>query len=150
MSHHANAHSHLNMTNGTLVKHMSKDQLEAISRKRFKEIEKKKKELRRNDDKLLDLNDKVSKISVELKDLRAHEKDSRVSASRILAHTKALDLDLSKRPADREQDIRTYSKMDKDIWRYDQVRNWFNTYATEQEEYRFVPSQTGYTLSADG
>ncbi len=150
MSNHTNTHAHLNFTGGTHVKNLPKEELEAISRKRFKEIDKRKKEMRRNDDKLLDLNDKVSKITVQLKDLRAHEKDNRVSASRILAHSKALDLDGTKRPADRDLDIRTYSKMDKDIWRYNQVREWFNSYATEEEPYRFVPSEVGYTLKIDG
>lgn len=142
-------HGHLNLTNGTLVKHMTPEQLEAIRRKRQKEIVKKQSEVIKCEDKLLDLKDTVSNITVTLKNKRSHEKDMRVSTTRVLSHTKALDIDRSKRPADRDFEVRSYSKMDADIWRYDQVRNWFNSYATDQEPYKFVPSQTGYTIKVD-
>lgn len=127
----------------------STKELEKLSRKRTVQLEKKNKKLDKLEEEILEINDKVSKISTELKKKRDHEKDSRVSSGRILSHTKTLDIDREKRPADRYYDIRHYSKMDGDIWRYDQVRNWFNSYATEQEPYKFVPSQTGYTLKID-
>jgi hypothetical protein len=113
------------------------------------QLDKTNKKLDKLEEEILEMKDKVSKIGSELRQKRQHEKDSRVSSGRIHSHTKTLDIDGEKRPADRSYDIRHYSKMDGDIWRYDQVRNWFNTYATDQEPYKFVPTQTGYTLKID-
>lgn len=128
----------------------SSKELQKITRRRTAQLDKKYKKLDKLEEEILEMKDKVSKVSNELKQKRQHEKDSRVSSGRIHSHTKTLDIDAEKRPADRSYDIRHYSKMDGDIWRYDQVRNWFNTYTTDQESYKFVPTQTGYTLRIDG
>lgn len=132
-----------------LARTKSTKELEKIARKRNVQLEKKNKDLENLEGKILEMKDSVSKISSQLKQKRDSEKDNRVSASRIISHHKTISIDREKRPADRTYEIRNYSKMDMDVWRYDQVRNWFNTYASEQEPYRFAPSETGYTLRAD-
>lgn len=141
--------SSLLQSSGTLTKHLSPAELAVISKKRNKEVEKKKRELQQTGQTILELKDEISHISVKLKEKRMKEKDFRVSTTRFISHEKTLEIDRHKRPADRDYEIRNYSKMDMDVWRYDQVRNWFNSYATEQEPYRFVPSETGYTLKKD-
>lgn len=133
-----------------LARTNSKKELEKISRKRAVQLDKKNKKLDHLEEEILEMKDRVAKSTIDLKKKREHEKDCRVASSRILSHTKTLSIDGEKRPSDRSYDIRHYSKMDGDIWRYDQVRNWFNSYAVDQEPYKFVPSQTGYTLKADG
>lgn len=132
-----------------LARTKSTKELEKIAKRREVKIEKKEKELDRLDETILNIKDKVAKSSVTLQKKREHEKAIRVATSRILSHTKAISMDSSKRPSDRTYEIRAYSKMDMDVWRYNQVRDWFNSYATEQEPYRFSPSETGYTLRID-
>jgi hypothetical protein len=120
--------------------------LEKIAARRNKQLDLKNKQLSRLEDKILEYKDTVSTISVKLKEKRDHEKDFRVRMGRSIAHNKTLELDRTKRPADRTYEIRNYSKMDMDVWRYDQMRGWFNNYATPEEPYELVPSKTGYTL----
>lgn len=81
----------------------------------------------------------VSKLSISL----------RVANSRNITHHESIVLDREKRPCDRGNDIRTYSKMDLDIWNYNQVREWFNKGAAPPDSYRHVPSETGYTIKID-
>lgn len=113
-------------------------------------IKKKEKELMETREKILQLNDAVASISTRLKEKRQSEKSIRVANSRIASHTTTLALDFSKRPPDRSADIRSYSKMDMDCWQYDQLRDWFNTYAPEKEDrYEFNPVKAGYTVQID-
>mmetsp|Transcript_2284 Transcript_2284/g.3600 ORF Transcript_2284/g.3600 Transcript_2284/m.3600 type:complete len:127 (-) Transcript_2284:177-557(-) len=113
-------------------------------------IKRKEKKVMENRDKILALNDEAAKISGRLKEKRESEKSVRVATSRNMAHTKALEVDFSKRPPDRYADIRSYSQMDMDCWRYNQLRDWFNTYAPAQEDrYEFQPTKTGYTVKID-
>ncbi len=128
---------------------LSPEETQKASQIRNKIIEKKKKEFMKCGEEILELNKSISTISSKLKQKRSDEKDSRVSTLHHISHKKSLELDRTKRPADRDFEIRSYTKMDGDIWRYDQVRNWFNTYATEQEPYNYVPSKEGYTLKVD-
>jgi uncharacterized protein (DUF342 family) len=128
---------------------LSPEELEKKEKIRKKLLETKKKDFQKYSEEILDFTTKISKISGELKQKRASEKDYRVSTNRVISHHATLDIDRSKRPSDREFGIRHYTKMDGDVWRYDQVRNWFNTYAKEEEPYRYVPSQVGYTLRID-
>jgi phage-related minor tail protein len=128
---------------------LSPEELQRREKIRVKLLESRKKEFAKCGEQILDLTTKVSKISGQLKQKRTDEKDSRVSAGRVVTHRQTLDIDRGKRPSDRDYEIRNYSKMDMDVWRYDQLRNWFNTYSTEQQPYRYVPSQVGYTLRAD-
>ena len=113
-------------------------------------IKKKEKLLLENRDKLLELDDSVASISSRLKEKRTSEKSLRVAGSRNVSHQTALAVDFSKRPPDRYADIRSYSQMDMDCWRYNQLRDWFNSYAPEHEtKYEFNPSKSGYTIKMD-
>lgn len=113
-------------------------------------IRKKERTSMLNRDQIRELNDSISKISEKLKEKRTGEKSLRVSTSRTISHVKALEVDGRKRPPDRYGDVRSYSRMDMDVWRYDQLREWFNTYAPAQDvTYDFKPSQTGYTVKID-
>ena len=128
---------------------LSPEELEKREKLRRKLLEKKKKEFARCSEEILDLTTKVSKISSQLKQKRTDEKDFRVSTGRNLSHQKTLEIDREKRPSDRDYEIRNYSKMDMDVWRYDQVRNWFNSYATDQKPDNYIPSEAGYTIRID-
>jgi hypothetical protein len=113
-------------------------------------IKKKEKQIMENRDKILALNDSVQAISGKLKEKREGEKSLRVTQSRNVAHLTALQVDFSKRPPDRYADIRSYSQMDMDCWRYNQLRDWFNSYAPEREEkFLFNPTKSGYTVKID-
>jgi vacuolar-type H+-ATPase subunit I/STV1 len=129
---------------------LSPEELEKKEKLRVQILERKKKEFSKCAENILEYSTKVSKISGQLKQKRTDEKDYRVSTMRHLTHHKTLEIDRGRRPSDRDYEIRNYSKMDMDVWRYDQVRNWFNSYATDPEPYRYVPSEVGYTLKADG
>lgn len=113
-------------------------------------IKKKEKEIMQNRDKILALNDSVATISTRLKEKRTSEKSLRVANSRNVTHGTALQVDFTKRPPDRYADIRSYSQMDMDCWRYNQLRDWFNSYAPAQEQkFEFNPVKSGYTIRTD-
>ena len=113
-------------------------------------IKKKEKEIVQNRDKILALNDSVSTITNRLKEKRTSEKSVRVANSRNTTHMATLQVDGTKRPPDRYADIRSYSQMDMDCWRYNQLRDWFNSYAPAREEkFEFNPVKSGYTLKLD-
>lgn len=116
---------------------------------RLKLLEKRKKEFSRCAEQILEINDKIDKISSTQKQKRMDEKNLRISTGRITSHQHMLHLDRTRRPSDRGYEIRNYSKMDMDVWRYDQLRDWFQTYATDPEPYNYIPSQEGYTLRID-
>jgi hypothetical protein len=124
-------------------------ELEKLAKKREKEIDRNYKQLTKYEDQLLNIKDSVATIDKRLREKREHEKSLRVSTMRVHTHKHSINLDATKRPADRNYEIRSYSKMDMDIWHYDQVRSFFNTYAKDEVPYRYTPSETGYTLKID-
>ncbi len=79
---------------------------------RTKLIEKKQKQFAKTREKVLAMNDTIAKVSDQLKEKKASDKSVRVANARIVSHNKANELDGLKRPADRGQDIRAYTKMD--------------------------------------
>lgn len=104
----------------------------------------------KNRDTIRELNESALKLCGKLKEKRAAEKSLRVSTGRQIAHATALQIDFSKRPPDRYGDIRSYSKMDMDVWKYDQLRSWFQTYAPDKDvTYDLRPCETGYMIKAD-
>jgi hypothetical protein len=110
-------------------------------------IARKHKQMMKTRDKILELNDRASQIGTDLKQKRSSEKSLRVAGGRIITHHTSLAVDLTKRPSDRYADIRTYTLTDKECWRNDQLRNWFNTYAPAKEDYyEFNPTKSGYTV----
>lgn len=114
-----------------------------------KVLKKKEKQLMKVRDEILERGDVISKISTTLKQKREGEKSMRVSTSRLYAHHTTMQVDGTKRPSDRFNDIRAYSKMDLDVWKYHEVRDWFNKNAAPPEPYKFQPTETGYTLRVD-
>lgn len=119
-----------------------------VKAKRAKEIDKKSKLLYKTREEILQLNDSIMKISNKLQERRDKEKDLRLHTGRIITRQKTLEIDTEKRPADRDYGVRPYSKMDMDVWRYDQLRGWFNVYSREEDipKYNLTPAQTGYML----
>ena len=66
---------------------------------------------------------------------------------RHTTHMQSIRNDNSYRLADRSFGIRNYSKMDLNVWQYEDVRHWFNKDAPQNiEEYNATPSETGYML----
>ena len=91
-----------------------------------KEIARKELKLRAAEDKILALSDVIKHKSNFLKEKNAHEKAVRVAKARVSTHEEYYALDLARRPPDRGDDIRIYTKMDMSLWEYGQVRDWFN------------------------
>lgn len=117
--------------------------------RRKKEVEKKKQQLMQTREKILVLNDSISNISSKLAHQREKEKDFRIHTGRVVTRQNTLSIDQEKRPSDRDYGVRPYSKMDMDVWRYDQLRGWFNVYAGEPPKYDLTPSQTGYMINIE-
>lgn len=109
----------------------------------------KEKELVKCDEVLNKLRDEIHNLSRDLKKTRTHEQGMRLGNSRISTHKSRTEFDKKKRPSDREYNVRLYSQMDKDTWRYDGMRDWFNKYSGENENHNFIPSETGYTFIKD-
>jgi hypothetical protein len=55
---------------------------------------------------------------------------------------------MTKRPPDRSYEIRTYTKMDVDLWFNPDVSDWFNKDAPKNlPTYNFSPHETGYMIA---
>ena len=89
----------------------------------------------------------AKKKNLELKTLKESQTANRLSKSRITMHHNATSSDQALRPSDRGNDIRTYSKMDLDVWQYEQVRDWFNEFGQPVPHVHQSPAETGYTIA---
>ena len=108
-------------------------------------------ELRKLEDKIMHLGNHIHAKSASLKEQNAHKKAVRVAKSRLKQHHQYTHIDEKKDPADRSFDVRIYTKMDLDVWKYHEVRDWFNKDATNEDlSYKLKPSDTGYMIRLDG
>ena len=116
-----------------------------------REIKKKEKSLIAAEDKILALSDVIKHKTKFLKEKNAHEKAVRVAKARLATHEEYYALDLARRPSDRSDDIRIYTKMDLDTWAYADVRHWFNKNADPNFDpsWNLTPAQTGYMIKKD-
>jgi len=117
-----------------------------------KKLLEKNKKLVEKEDRILYLSDEILHKSSALKAQKASDKSIRVANSRNATHIALYATDLKRRPPDRADDIRMYTKMDLDVWKYPQVREWFNSGADPDPTkfvYRQRPHQTGYMLRLD-
>ena len=113
-----------------------------------KTIQRKEKKLKKIQDDILAMNDSIKKVSTDLQTKKREENSSRVAGSRLSTHTKSILGDITKRPPDRSYDIRTYSKMDVDLWLNPDVSRWFNKDAPQNmPTYNFSPIESGYTIA---
>lgn len=100
--------------------------------------------------KIADIGDEVKKKTSVLKQQRLAVTQNRIARARVTTDTNAVKLDRVLRPCDREHGIRVYSKMDADVWRFDDLRKWFNCYANEEalraEEAAVPICHPGYTV----
>ena len=113
-------------------------------------LSRKNAQLRELEDKILVLSDDIKHRSASLKFKRASEKSLRVASSRMQSHMKQYETDLKNRPPDRGDDIRQYTKMDLDVWKYHQVRDWFNCKASNEDfGYHLTPAETGYMIKVE-
>lgn len=98
--------------------------------------------------KIIDIGDKVKKKSKELEHERHVMTHTRISQVRQQTDRMEMNKDAGCRPSDKQLNIRTYSKMDSDIWKYEDVRKWFNTNAPKDELIiHESPSSTGFMIS---
>ena len=108
------------------------------------------KDLRKLEDKIMHLGNHVLAKSSSLKAQNAHKKAVRVANSRLHQHHQYTHIDEKKAPADRSFDVRIYTKMDVDVWKYHEVRDWFNKDATNEDlSYKLRPADTGYMVKVD-
>eukprot|EP01035_Chromulina_nebulosa_P017121 gene17121-22635_t len=69
---------------------------------------------------------------------------------RLITHAEHLIADHKKRPPDRDNDLRMYTQMDKDTWKYTDLRDWFTKYGPKQPDtYNVSVCDTGYMLRTD-
>jgi len=117
-----------------------------------KKVEKLKEQFKASQEKIYHMNDVIKEKAFHLKHDQARNKALRVAQARNKSHHAIMDTDRKNRPSDRDFEVRMYSKMDLDVWKYEDVRQWFNTYASSDPsvyEYKFNPSETGYTIRVD-
>lgn len=118
----------------------------AQSSTRTAKIQMKKNQLQKVTEEILTLDTQAKKKNLELKKQKESQTANRLSKSRITMHNNATTNDKVLRPPDRSNDIRTYSKMDLDVWQYPQVRDWFNEYGQPVPHVHESPAETGYMI----
>ena len=92
------------------------------------------------------MSDEIKEKAKQLKADKEANTANRTHKSRLMSHTSSLTSDHQLRPSDRSYEIRTYSRMDLDVWKYNDVRNWFNQYATDVPVEHMSPADTGYMI----
>ena len=92
---------------------------------RVAKIQMKKNQLQKVTEEIRTLDTQAKKKNLELLKQKESHTANRLSKSRIIMHNNATSNDKVLRPCDRGNDIRTYSKMDLDVWQYPQVRDWW-------------------------
>jgi hypothetical protein len=112
-------------------------------------VKKKEKKLMETRDVIYNLNDTISQKAKELKALKSSEKSERVAASRLSSHKTQLRIDRANRPSDRDYEIRQYTIIDGDVWKYDDLRQWFNKGARDVPKETKALWETGYTIRVD-
>ena len=118
-----------------------------MSQTREVKLKVKEKELLKVRDKILALDDEIAaKVKANVKK-REDGVSNRVYKTRQFTHHQNMNNDIVLRVSDRDQSIRTYSKVDSEQWKYHQVREWFNSGApaSPQVDYQ-IPAETGYML----
>ena len=115
-----------------------------------RQIKLKEKEIRACEDRILHLTDHIKSKGRALKEQNAHSKALRTANARLEQHHEYERIDMQKKPADRSFDIRMYTKMDLDVWKYHEVRDWFNKDAPKEDlSYNLTPADTGYMIRID-
>jgi hypothetical protein len=109
-------------------------------------IEVKKARLQVVYDHIASMSDEVKLKAIQLKAEKEANTANRTQKSRQMTHTSALITDHRLRSSDRTNEIRGYSRMDRDVWKYDDVRHWFNQYATDVPVEHRSPADTGYMI----
>ena len=117
---------------------------------KLRQIKLKEKEILAKDAKILHLGDYIKHKGRALTEQNAHSKALRVANARLDQHHEFEKIDKRKKPSDRSFDIRMYTKMDLDVWKYHEVRDWFNKDAPKEDlSYKLRPADTGYIVKID-
>ena len=109
----------------------------------------KQKQIIAYEDRLMKLSDLTKKKTIRLAMDNEMDKSGRLALTRHRTHHLTTDMDSALRPPDQSNDIRTYSKMDSDIWAHADVRYWFNKNAPTDPNhgaYTLTPVDTGYVI----
>ena len=108
-----------------------------------------KKELDGTVNNIIDIGDAVKKRNKDLHHEHHTITHGRISKVRMTTDKMEMDKDIGLRPSDKQLSIRTYSKMDLDVWKYEDVRKWFNINAPSESSPMIheSPSTTGYTIA---
>mmetsp|Transcript_26489 Transcript_26489/g.44779 ORF Transcript_26489/g.44779 Transcript_26489/m.44779 type:complete len:124 (+) Transcript_26489:132-503(+) len=114
---------------------------------RSAKIQSKKNQLQKVSEEIRALDSQAKKKNLELKKQKESNTANRLSKTRIVMHHNATVSDRVLRPPDRGNDIRTYGKMDLDVWQYEQVRDWFNEYGQPVPHPHETPAETGYMIA---
>ena len=116
---------------------------------RKNKIAQKEKQLLKLEETLLEFSDRTKAKTGELLAIKESDKSGRLANVRHRTHHLITEMDSKLRPPDQSNDIRTYSKMDLDIWKYEDVRYWFNKNAPSDPNagaYTLRPVDTGYVI----
>lgn len=110
-------------------------------------LEVKKEKLKEVYNHINELSDEIKNKTKELKIEKEMNTSTRMLKNRQFDHMTCVLNDSKLRPSDRSNEIRTYSRMDLDVWKYDDVRHWFNKYSRDDiPSESVIPSQTGYMI----
>ena len=97
----------------------------------------------------MEFKDRTTAKTNQLQAIKESDKSARLANVRHHTHHLITEMDSVLRPPDQSNDIRTYSKMDLDIWKHEDVRHWFNKNAPTDPEacsYKLRPADTGYVI----
>jgi hypothetical protein len=138
------------MPTGAPIQHPKAKELERARAAKALKVATLDKELRKHEDNIMHLGNHITAKSASLKKQNAHTKACRVATARLKQHHQYTAIDEKKAPADRAFDVRIYTKMDLDVWKYPEMRDWFNKDATKEDlSYKLRPADTGYTIRLD-
>ena len=112
-------------------------------------IELKRRKLQKTEKRIQILHNNVYVLDKKLKKEKEDHTHDSLARTRAQTHNMAVDNDRLNRPSDQQMPTRTYGKMDTDLWTRSEVRLWFNKKASDEPDFHFSPSKTGYTVLAD-
>eukprot|EP01041_Mallomonas_annulata_P003778 gene3778-7504_t len=121
-----------------------------MSRSRQERVEIVNKQVVKVRQKILNIEDNIRAKSRQLKKEKEDHTHAGLSKARNDTHNLNTDIDKLNRPSDQSRSLRTYSKMDTDLWTRDEVRWWFNKNGPDAREMEYFWSSTGsgYNLPA--
>lgn len=103
------------------------------------------KQLRQYEEEALQMESQIKLFSKLNKERYDKDKCSRVKQIRLDTHRKYHETDLRKRPSDRKLNLRDYTPLDNNAWKFEELRKWYNKGHDASEEDKFNINQNETT-----